>query len=105
MTGVPARKWNQYIASAMKLIETDGRIALHAQQQVPWVACGSPFSISSTAALHIFLSQFQLIFQLIATVSPALELRQDAFHWNRLELQYELPEYDMFSRKDLIETE
>ena len=39
-----ARKWNQYIASAMKLIETDDRIALHAQQQVPLVAV-HPFSI------------------------------------------------------------
>jgi len=31
---ISQRKWNQYIASAMKLIETDDRIALHAQQQV-----------------------------------------------------------------------
>ena len=29
-----ARKWNQYIASAMKLIDADDQIAQHAQQQV-----------------------------------------------------------------------
>ena len=49
-----ARKWNQYIASAMKLIETDDQIALHAQQQVPLVAVHPDSSVTVSADISTY---------------------------------------------------